>query len=192
MKYINIPSLKKTLTRITEGDNTNEHRTGTAALGLARNYLPIERFAITPEQIQAFPKRRPDLAIERYISEKDEYVPHCFMEIKSLVNSNFSNAVDQLFDTLFVTVSDYGDASNNYSMFMIAMKGTRIAFYTYHSFATLLNEEGICNYKGFIPLNYLIPKEKFLEFGKDYPGIAKLYDTYLEGMNFTTDSNILN
>ncbi|RYX87337.1 hypothetical protein EON73_01590 [bacterium] len=53
MKYFNIQTLNKTIERIVDGNITQEHRTSTATLGLCRHYFPVEKFAITTQQIQA-------------------------------------------------------------------------------------------------------------------------------------------
>lgn len=192
MKYFNIEALNRSITRIREGGVTHEHVTGTAGLGLARNYFPVDKFAITAEQIQVFTNKRPDLAIEKYITATKEFVPHCFIEFKSLISSSMPKIMDQLFDTLFVALDAHGNLSGSYSVFMIAIKGTKIAFYTYHSFASLLSENGIINYKGFIPLNYIIPKDNYLEYHAGYPSPENIYDAYKAKRDFTTNSLILN
>jgi hypothetical protein len=78
---------------------------------------------MTPEQIQPVSRKRPDFSIE--ILENDKFIPHLFVEIKSLVNSNFNDIMDQLYSTVLETV-DLGDT--DFSVFVIAMKGTNIAF----------------------------------------------------------------
>jgi len=191
MKYFNIEAINRSIIRIRDGNLTQEHVTGTAALGLARNYFSIEQFGITPEQIQQFNMKRPDLAIEKYITSKCIFVPHCFMELKSLVNSNMAKIVDQLHDTLFVTLGDYGDLTGNYSVFMIGMKGTKIAFYIYHSFGSLLDDYDISHYKGFIPLNYVIPRENFLSYSHSFPLAEAVYDSYIRNITFETNPLIL-
>jgi hypothetical protein len=195
MKYFNITALDYTIKRIREGGITHEHRTGTPAFGLIANYFPRQEFAVTGEQIQEFTRKRPDYSIERFIFDKAKLVPHCFVELKSIVNSSIPKIVDQLFDTLFVALGDYGDLTGNYSVFMIAMKGTKIAFYMYHSFAPLLDDYSIINYKGFMPLNYLIPEHDFIAFCQNSrlsPLADNIYQRYQKGTElFETDSRIL-
>ena len=138
MKYFNLIALNKAIIRIREGDITHEHRTGTVANGLANHYFDRNKFAITPEQTQLSTGKRPDLSIEQYITHTDKFVPHCFVEVKSLINGNFPKIVEQLHDTIFIAIDDLGFSDGTFSTFVIAMKGTRIAFFLYVSFFFLL------------------------------------------------------
>lgn len=161
MKYLSVATITKALHRIYDG-NTNEHRTGTAASGLLQHYFKLDKYITTPEQIQEGSKRRPDFTVEKLID--GEFKPHLFVEIKSLVNSNFNDILDQLHDTILETVDSGGDS---FSVFVLAMKGAKIAFYEFHSYVDLLDEYGIPNYKGFVPLGYHIPAQEFFEINHD-------------------------
>lgn len=158
MKYLSMKIIEVALHRVLDANCTKEHVTGTPANSLARHYFPLEKYTITPEQTQPFSNRRPDLTIER-LDSNDNLVIHCFVELKSLVNSNFNNIMDQLYDTILSSV-DF--ASPNFSVYIIAMKGVNIAFFQFYSYTCLLDEYGIVHYKGFIPLNQLISAREFM------------------------------
>lgn len=194
MKYFywSIGALNASIVRIREGNITQEHRTSSACLGLVRHYFPIDRYVVTPEQIQEFTNKKPDLSIEKYIENDSSFIPHCFVEVKSIIGKSINSIPDQLFETLFVAIDDFGSNTGNYSVFMLAMKGTKIAFYVYHSFASELDANGIINYKGFIPLNYLIPEAEFLSYTGDTPVREWAYETYKNKLrDIVTDPKIL-
>jgi hypothetical protein len=183
MKYISIATINKALHRVHES-RKQEHITGTPASGLFQNYFPINKYITTPEQIQEYSDKRPDFSVERL--ENDKLTPHLFVEIKSLVNSNFNEIMDQLFDTILKTVDAV--PGSNYSVFIIAMKGTKIAFLEFHSFQSLLDENGITNYRGFVPLSYRMEAESYFEINRDW-GMSNLikYLKYRYELNIPFD-----
>ena len=177
MKYLSVPTIYKALHRIYEG-NTNEHRTSTATSGLLQHYFPVrDGFITTPEQIQVISNKKPDFTVERLV-DKNEFVPHLFVEIKSLINSNFNDILDQLHDAVLSTVDL---TAGNFSVYVIAMKGAKIAFFELHSYACLLDEYGITNYKGFIPLGYCMAQSEYMSINEgatiiDYLNYIKKID----------------
>lgn len=50
-----------------------------------------------------------------------------------------------------------------FSVYAVAMKDTKIEIFVYHNYGSLLEDYGIFNYRGFIPLNYEIPYANFKE-----------------------------
>lgn len=184
MKYFNLDVIKGAISLIKDGNDTREHVTSRATSGMLSFYFrPENSFIITPEQTQLGGKR-PDYTIERFNLGTTEFIHHCFVEVKSLVNSNIGNILNQLHDTVLFTM----DHSGNYSAFMIAVKGTKIAFYTYHTFSSLLDENGILHYKGFIPLNYQIPSVNYI--GINECNLLN-YDNYVRLQKFHTSSSYL-
>jgi len=187
MKYLSVKTIEVALNRIVMGDNTFEHRTGTAANSLVTHYFPLSKFTCTPEQVQVLSNRKPDLSIERLCD--DRLVPHCFVELKSLVRSNFGDILDQLYDTILSTV-DLHDGS--FSAFVIAMKGTEIAFFQFYSFISLLDEYNIEHYKGFIPLNKLLLYPEFSSINDKYDIMeyCRYMSKYPMATNFDQLSNL--
>lgn len=161
--YSSVKPIKIAIDRV-HNSHPHEHRTGTVTSGLLNHYFPKEKYIITPEQIQ-ISNKRPDFTVERL--EGDKLVPHLFVEIKSLINSNFSDILDQLSETISQTVDSMG-IENNLAVFVIAIKGTKIAFYEYHSYVTLLDEFFVPNYNGFIPIGFNIPFKEFSDINSEY------------------------
>ena len=128
--------------------------------------------------------KRPDFWVERI--EHDNFVPHLFFELKSLVNKDFNEIMDQLYDTILATV-DY--KSESFSVFVIAMKETKIAFFQFYAYKCLLEEYGIQSYRGFIPLNQLIPAHEWMEINNSNSLIA--YLKYIGKYNMPTNQDEL-
>ena len=136
-----------------------EHITGTGTNSLIAYYFSLDKYTITSEQTQPLSRRIPDLTIER-LDPNDNLVLHGFVELKSLVNSNFNNILDQLYDTMLSSV-DW--ACPNFSVYIISMKGVKVAFFQFYSGILLLDEYGIVHYKGFVQLNQLISAPDFMD-----------------------------
>ena len=164
MKYLSVRPIVRALHRIHDGDCTHEHRTGTATSGLLENYFPLNKnFITTPEQIQIISNKKPDFTVEKLLDD-DRFMPHVFVEIKSLINSNFENIMDQLELTILHAVDSSGlGLDGSFSVFVIAMKASKIAFLEYHSCVDILTNGNIPNYKGFVPLGYTIPAEVYFD-----------------------------
>ena len=188
MKYFNIQGINKAISLIREGDNTQEHITSRATNAMINHYfLQRDDLYTTPEQIQEVSKKRPDYTIEHFSNIHPFFKPHVFVEVKSLVNSNIGGILDQVYDSIIYTVDLHG---GSFSCFVIAMKGTKIAFYTYHNFSSLLDEYGIPHYRGFIPLNYILPFNLYARINRN--GTPQMYQDYVNSRStFMTDSNIL-
>lgn len=92
----------------------------------------------------------------------------------------------QLYDTILATV-DY--KSESFSVFVIAMKGTKIAFFQFYAYKGLLEEYGIQSYRGFIPLNQLIPAHEWMEINNSNSFID--YLKYIGKYNMPTNHDEL-
>lgn len=195
MKYWNIKWLNAACVQVRDYvydvQGTHEHRVGRVGTGLARNYFPVDNWAITPEQIQVGSGKRPDLTIEKWIEDDKVLIPHCFFEFKSTVLGSFEDIIDQVYDTVVFTLDISGYSSNIFSTFVVAIKGIKISFFIYNNFSSLLDDYGIHNYKGFIPVNYVIPKDKYISYHNEHALADSAWDRYYSKLNFETNSNNL-
>lgn len=194
MKYFSIEKINRAIRAIRESNVKQEHVSSRAASELARHYFSNDKYTIVPEQIQIGTKKRPDFVIEKFFENNPVnlwFLPHTFIEVKSLVGRNMSHIVQQLHDTVFVAMDEWGNITGNYSAFMIGIKGTKIAFYAYHNLSSLLDSYNIFNYKGFIPLNFKIPSELLLKINEAHPLKEALYERYLRGLTFDTNHHSL-
>lgn len=190
MKYFYILKINRAITAIRESNIKQEHVTSRAASELIRNYFNKDIFTMVPEQIQSVTLKRPDYVLEKFYPSNQVnswFIPHVFVEIKSLAGQNISKIVDQLHDTVVVAMDDWGNTTNTYSAFMIGVKGTKIAFYAYHNLSTILDDYGIHNYKGFIPLNCEISYDLFCKLNEVHDSKDFLYRSYIAGMDFDTN-----
>jgi hypothetical protein len=156
MKYFNLKAVNVTIQRLSDENSRYEHRVGSIAGTILPIYFTPDKYTITPEQIQRGTFKRPDFTIEKV--DENRLIVHCFVELKSLFNSNFNDILDQLSDSILHTM----DNNPNVSAFIIAIKGLKIAFYTYHNCIDMLDDTDICHYKGFIPLHYSLSYKEYL------------------------------
>lgn len=188
MKYFHIKGINRAISLIREGNNNQEHVTSRATFAMINHYFKQEdNWFTTPEQIQIGSKKRPDYVIEKHLDKDPFFKPHAFVEVKSLIGQKIENILDQLYDTVLFTIDYHG---GSFSCFMIAMKVTKIAFYTYHNFISLLDEYHIPHYKGFIPLNYILPISLYSRINRD--ATPQMYENYVNShSSITTDANVL-
>ncbi len=72
----------------------------------------------------------------------------------------------QLYHAILSTVDS---KALDLSVYAWAVKGSKIAFFQFYPYQTLLDENGIIHYKGFVLLNYLIPQKEYFEINRIDP-----------------------
>lgn len=102
--------------------------------------------------------KRPDRLIEKYtepvlgtVGGKANFSPHIFVELKSAKGDSLEKAVNQTTSSMPQTVDKAG---KKYTMYLIIVKGKRIAFFEYHNDRDNLYYDGVLNTKGAIPFNH--------------------------------------
>ena len=188
MLYTLLPTIMAALHRIINGHSTLEHVTSTATSGLLHNYYPIKKYIFTPEvhlETEFGGFKKPDYTVEKLTN--NELVKFLYVEVKSLVNSKFNDVLDQLYDSILNTIDEGG---GDFSAFVIAMKGTKIAILHFSSCVDLLDELGIPNYKGFTPVNYILTPEQWRATHSVYE--YHLYADYLNSFNIPGAETLAN
>lgn len=112
----------------------------------------------------------------------DDFIPYLFVEIKSLVNSNFEEIMDQLADSIAETVELCAPDS---CVYVIAMKASKIAFFEYSSLD--FDNYSIPQYKGLIPLNYVASVSHYLNLNIESDPID--YVNYMSRIDSTIPTN---
>ena len=113
-----------------------------------------ELWSIVPEYYTE-EKKRPDYVVEKI--KHNEIIPHIFVECKSKKGESINKAVDQLTEA---SRSTSEDKSERQSLWLIVTRYDNIGFYLYSNDRCNLEEDGIPNYKGAIPVNQLKLIEK--------------------------------
>jgi len=184
--YTSLPTIMAALHRITSGHSNLEHTTSTATSGLLQHYYPITRFITTPPlkgEIHLTTElggyKKPDYTVET-LDGGGGLLQIVFVEVKSLVNSNFNSILDQLYDTILQTVDIQG---GSFSVFVIAMKGSKIAILHFSSCVSELDINSIPRLRrGFTPINYILTADQWRSIYSN-PDQWHLYSEYLNTFN---------
>jgi hypothetical protein len=158
MKYLSFKTIKVALHRILTDENVMEHRTSTVGNSLLTNYFPLEKYTVTPEVTLPYSGKRLDFLVER-LDINDKLVYHAFAEMKCIKSSTITNILDQAYDSIMPYAESLGE---NFSVYLIAIKGVNIAFFQFFNCIPLLDEYSIRHYKGFIPLNLLTSAHDYM------------------------------
>ena len=128
-----------------------EHLASTLVCSLLQHYYPLnEGWIITPEPRQEHGKK-PDYVVEKI--QNGILTPHIFIEVKKVKGHLFENAIQQIADA----VNLYADTNDNYSTFIIVVRGLDMIFLEYYNYRSVLTEDNIVHYFGTIPLTQPAP-----------------------------------
>lgn len=124
------------------------------------HFFPYTRGWAKVPQLFAPEKKGPDRVIEKYredlgaASPDHNFRAHIFAELKSHRGDSILKALDQITDSMPQMVDKL---QNDFSAFIIIVKGKGIAFFEYHNDRDNLTEEEIPNYKGAVPF-FKVPR----------------------------------
>ena len=187
-----------------------EHRTSSIVSVYLNHFFPvINGWVITPEQ-STLTNNKPDFSVEgQYHTNSNHHLntstnflyltgvwntgvntgvetlrPAIFVECKSASSSdNFKSILNQINDAIIANIGD----SKIPACYAIAIKGTKIAFFTFIPDEEGLEAENYPHYKGFtsLPSTYTPPQESItllpetMPLDDDNNAVAELWDTAL-------------
>ena len=186
MKYWTLTPIVYALHRIVEGRVTHEHRTSSATSALLTHYFPVDKFLITPEQIQDITRKKPDYSIEKVLNIR-RAVMHVYVEVKSIVASaNFDDMVDQVCSSVGAAM----EHTEVYSVYVIVMKGTKIGFYIFHNLSEL-DQENVPNYLGVMPLTFKMSPTMIGDINYQEMGLIDHLRYIMDNVELPTDPDVL-
>lgn len=181
LTYLDNPMIKAAVDRL--DSLHHEFDVGRAILSILRTHFPLEEnWVIVPEFLVP-ERKKPDYCIEQYISNRphlsiqEQFRPKIFVEIKSRTGDDTEHALDQATSSLVKTVDTLG---NDFSCFLIVVKGKSIGFFEYHNDRSDLMEDGVRHHYGAISFND--PQEPATDGRPHYRGVGKVtyQDEYTE------------
>jgi hypothetical protein len=160
----NIP-LQAALAELAAQNGKLEYLTSRITLQLLRIHFSPEHWSIVAEYYTEEAKK-PDYVVEKI--ENNKLTPHIFVECKSKKGDSFNKAVHQLTEASQITADEL---SGNYSLWFIVTRNDKIGFYLYSNDRSNLEEDGIPNYNGAIPVNQLkfLQKKHNIKLGVSLP-----------------------
>ena len=128
-----------------------EHHVGAWLCTLIKNIFNGDPWALTLERIDENSNKRPDLVVGKL--DGDQMLLHLFCEVKKVEGDRFEKALDQVIKDIAATMDRQGSTSDDvYETFVVIQRGMDIALFEYHNYETILNGDGIYNFKGCVSL----------------------------------------
>ena len=122
-----------------------EHHVGSWACTMLGMVFEEAEWIITPEKVDQYSKKRPDLVVEKVLSNTQSS-HYLFMELKASNGDRFEDALAQVVKEIAETLEDSIEA------YIVVQRGTKIGFFEYHNDVSNLDEEDIPHFKGCISL----------------------------------------
>lgn len=132
-----------------------EHHVGSWAATMLKKAFSDDKWIITPEKLDEFTETKPDLVVENVeiladhkLDEKTWKVAkyHLIVELKSSDGDRFEKALDQAIKDKVESLEDIIE------VFIIVMRGTKIGFFEYHNDRSMLEDNGVANFRGCVSL----------------------------------------
>ena len=159
MKYLSIPNIVNALNGVARlnDQNSNNH----LASQFVSHYFPAGRFTNTNMLGADHSSFTPVNLVDKL--EGEISIPHAMVISISTAVQDFAQSVRDLVNSeLFIEfINGMGEIGAQYTIHVIMIINTNIAFFEYLNYASLLEDSGIENYEGLIPLNKVMTVYQF-------------------------------
>lgn len=167
-----------------------EHHVGSWACTKLKQVFSNENWAITPEQIDRYTKKKPDFVLERAsLAAPSQSIPgphvtltlHLAMELKK-PDQRIEDALVQLCESLEETVDEKGNTSGSeFEIFAVVQSGLEIGFFEFHMDRSNLDELGVSHFRGCVSLtqDYMIQGSLPVPILNKPNDLKKLYSNYV-------------
>lgn len=128
-----------------------EHHVASFACTVTKHVFSNDDWIITPEKADKSSNRKPDLTIERLTENALEI--HLYYELKKDKGDRMEDALHQTIVSIIETLDLQGsNKSQEFDVYVVIQRGMEIAFFEYHNYASLLDDEDVENIKGAVSL----------------------------------------
>lgn len=157
-----------------------------------------ENWVVTPERRDPSSNKKPDLIVEK-VTSKTKEVPELYllMELKAVKGDGLEKALAQTVnpDVLAETLEEMSSQTGKYELYVVVQRGTKIAFFEYHSDIDSMEEEmGIANFRGCISLtqNYKTAGKVLQDKPNDLEPLFEYFPRMKEQLKKPEDQEIRN
>lgn len=151
--YTDITVIKKSID-VLDSDHL-EYDVSRAALLILTHYFPLrEEWSIVPE-FRVAEGKRPDYMIEKFLHNdnllpKRQFVPKIALELKGGKGKSLIEAINQSVASMVTLVDDIGE---DFSIFLIIVRGKTLGFFEYHNNRNDLYQEAVQHHYRALPFN---------------------------------------
>jgi len=191
MKYLGVQNIVGLLNQLVL--SANQNTSNDLKSGLLRNYFSNGNFATRMLNNSASGLNTPVTVLGKV--EQEAITPHAFITNdgfigQNTIGSSFGDILKNIIESELLT--EYVDSmGENYTVYIIIIKGTYIAFFEYFSIASLLEANDIENYEGFIPLQKIFTYKEFLDINSNStPGDYLQYLQDKNALNLSISTNV--
>ena len=173
-EYCSYPSLMSAKNRIQNPPEQKpyEHHVASWACTMLMAVFSGRNWIVTPERQDPNTRKKPDLIVEGVNSQMKSPELRLLMELKAVNGDGLEKVLAQTVDpnVLAETVQDMGAETGQYEFYVVVQRGTKIAFFEYHSDIDSMEEEIVIpNFMGCISLtqNYDTTKNVLQDMPED-------------------------